>query len=235
MIAPAGTARKPGPHPFVAVAVMVLGFLIVVVAVIRVVAPIVRAVETSPPQPVPGGVAHLHLTPGTYRVYERTGTITGSGGLTFSHNDAVAIRAGDVSVTGPGGSVLPAYDVGPNETITRNRIIFTAAVGFKVPATGDYEVTILAGRQGQVLVNRSLGDSVRAALGRIAVAGVGMLILIGGVALLIIGIVRRGRVRRIVAPAGQPMLPPPGWYPDPGQPGRSRYWDGIRWGGGFPG
>jgi hypothetical protein len=26
-----------------------------------------------------------------------------------------------------------------------------------------------------------------------------------------------------------PALPPPGWYPDPGQAGRQRYWDGNVW------
>jgi ABC-type transport system involved in multi-copper enzyme maturation permease subunit len=27
----------------------------------------------------------------------------------------------------------------------------------------------------------------------------------------------------------QPAGPPPGWYPDPQQDGRQRYWDGTRW------
>ena len=26
-----------------------------------------------------------------------------------------------------------------------------------------------------------------------------------------------------------PMAAPPGWYPDPQNPHRKRYWDGIRW------
>ena len=27
----------------------------------------------------------------------------------------------------------------------------------------------------------------------------------------------------------EPMAAPPGWYPDPQNPHRKRYWDGIRW------
>lgn len=27
----------------------------------------------------------------------------------------------------------------------------------------------------------------------------------------------------------EPVLPPPGWHPDPSQPGRQRWWDGQGW------
>jgi hypothetical protein len=27
----------------------------------------------------------------------------------------------------------------------------------------------------------------------------------------------------------RPALPPAGWYPDPAEPGRQRYWEGAHW------
>ncbi len=31
------------------------------------------------------------------------------------------------------------------------------------------------------------------------------------------------------ATPSMPALPPPGWYPDPGDPARARFWDGVAW------
>jgi hypothetical protein len=71
--------------------------------------------------------------------------------------------------------------------------------------------------------------------GRMAVAGslaAGALVLGLGGPVALRGPARRRREQRArrVQPAERVLLPPPGWYPDPGDQRQARWWDGGSWG-----
>jgi hypothetical protein len=218
--------RPPGPSLRVAISLILAGAALAIPTFIAGIVPIVRAVTNPIPFDAPGQV-RVHLGKGTYMVYEDKGA--SSIGSAFSSDDSVTITPADVTVSGADGTNLEVRDRGTiRETLTRGGDRFLGAVQFTTPASGDYAVSV----QEQdttprpVLIARPFTTIIRSVLGWFALSGVGGLAFGAGVVLLIVGSVRRSRMRNTFAYAA---VPPAGWYPDPWDSGRSRYWDGNRW------
>jgi hypothetical protein len=219
--------KKLGPPVGLSLAILAVGVLVALPSAVAVGARTVRALST--PSMVTPGVTNRHLTAGTWFVFQRTGTKTGLGGFTITHDDAPTIQTGDVTVTGPNGITPPVSPVTVDETITQGPRIYTAAVQFTAPSAGMYSIQV-ATPVSAVLIARPLGQTLRgmAKFGLGILAG-GLLVVVGGV-LLIVGSVRRSRARAIGPPAyAVGGTSPAGWYPDPSRPGGTRWWDGTRW------
>ncbi len=215
--------RAPGPSVRVSVALIVLGVAVAIPTFVAAVVPITRAVSASVRFEAPNTV-RVHLGKGTHMLYEDTGAT--SLGSAFSSNDNVTISRGEVTVTGSDGANVEVLDRGTvRELFTSGGDNFAGAVRFTTPAAGDYLVTVRTVAPVRVLVARPWSDTIQAALGWFALAGLGGIVTVVGIVLLIVGSVRRNRMRSVFVFAP----PPPGWHPDPAGSGRWRYWDGSQW------
>ncbi len=206
------------------VLLLVVGFALGVVGVVGVIAKAgsgIRADFQSPVVTTPGAVIR-HFDPGTYIVYEETGTRSRFGPVTTG-NTGVTLTPEDVTVTDPAGVALPVDVPNIDETLTRGDRTFTGAARFVVQHSGRYRVDVTA-PDLRIIVAPSLTSSIKRALAWIGAIAGGVVLGLAGFVLLVIGLVR-GRKRPVVA--GPP--PAAGWFPDPSRQARLRWWDGQRW------
>jgi hypothetical protein len=160
------------------------------------------------------------LTPGTYLVYELTGTSDHFGPVTTSRDTGVTLTPDRVDVTAPSGAAVPVSYATADETLTRGRSTYTGAVRFVVDSPGAYRVAVTA-PDLQVVVAPSIVSAFSRALAWLGLIASGGLIAVFGGVLLIVGVVRG---RRKVAAA-----PPGGWFTDPWGRAQLRWWDGRGW------
>ena len=209
--------RGPGPGVGVSVSLMALGAVIGIASVIAIVVPLVGTF-TSAEYPVPTvSPLHLHLRHARYTVYERTGSRSAFG----IRPGVITIDSTQVSVRGPAGEPVYVFPDRDTETITRGSAVYTGAVQFDVPTTGDYDVRISPRRATSVVIARSLTDAVRSVLVWFGTAAIGGILLVAGLVMLIVGATRRGRARRALQTGygqlgwGQGWGTPPQYGPPP--------------------
>ena len=94
-------------------------------------------------------------------IFQRTGTRAGGGGFTVTHNDKPSLSPAQVSVTDTGGTRVAIHPVTVNETITRGSRIYTAAVQFHIQTAGRYQIRVNTDGASEVVVARSLGETLR--------------------------------------------------------------------------
>jgi hypothetical protein len=216
--------RGPGPGVPVSVSLMVLGAVIGIASVIAIVIPLVGTF-TSAEYPVPTvSPLHLHLRHARYTVYERSGSRSAFG----IRRGVITIDSTQVSVRGPAGESVYVFPDSHTETITRGSAVYTGAVQFDVPTTGDYDVRISPRLATSVVIARSLTDAVRSVLVWVGTAVIGGILFLTGLVMLIVGATRRGRARRALQMGygpvgwGQPGWGPPPSYGPPPSPGPSQ-------------
>jgi hypothetical protein len=218
--------RRPGPSLAISLVTIGVGIAIGVVGLVETLTPFVRTLTRSTAYSTPATI-HAHLSHGTYEIYQLTSVR--SSNFSPIRPGAIDIGPSDVTVRSTSGQSLTVTPEGADETLTRNRDVYTGAVQFAVPAAGDYVVTVRtgSGSSTRVILARSLGGLLRSVVGWVITGAVGGLVVLIGLVLLIVGLVRR---RQRPAPsAGGGPLPPAGWYPDPSDPSQQRYWDSRQW------
>ncbi|MDQ1480690.1 MAG: hypothetical protein QOI44_1551, partial [Actinomycetota bacterium] len=206
-----------GPRLGISIGLLVLGAVIAIISTVLIVIPLFGTF-TSREYATPIHLS-LHLRPARYTVYERSGSTSGFG----IHAGPVTIDPTQVIVRAPDGEPVDVFRPGTTETITRDSAVYTGAVQFDAPTTGDYEIRLTNPNFTTVLITRSLGDAIRSVLGWIVAGAFGAMILVAGLVMLIVGVTRRGRARRATQLGwGQPGWGQPAW----GQAG----WGEAGWG-----
>jgi hypothetical protein len=192
-IPPASVGRTGRTGIIVAIVFLVVAGVVFIPSVVMVARTAINDIVRAPSMEVPG-TRSFALTTGDYFLFDPSG----SGGLGSS----------DVSVAAPDGSSPALFSPSGSETITRNGVGYTAAVGFRADTAGTYTITVhpSAGAVHQVLVAHSLTSVARDIAGWALGIVFGVLLGIAGIVILIVALVQRGRARRAypVLPTGRP-------------------------------
>ena len=177
---------------------------------------------------VPGTV-RVHLHDGTWNLYGLSAAGSGA-------NDT-GVDPSLVHVEGPDGPI--AVHSVDSWFFPRGGDAYRAIVEFDVPTDAEYSITVEAAKPGRVMIAPDIVDVAWAVLPWGIVVVVSFVAQLVGWVLLIVGATRRQRAKKAAwlaaggpdaaALGASPVLPPPGWHPDPYGAHRYRWWDGHRW------
>jgi hypothetical protein len=219
-------AKPPGPSTKLSVTLLAIGIVVLVGGAAFAIASIVSNVRDVIDAPIirgGAGVSSIHLGTGRYLIY--------------SDEEFAQIGASDINVLSPTGSpvLVKPFSGSTRESINRGGTTFVARLEFDSETSGQYQVRVTSAND--VVIGRSLIDSVKHSIPRWIIAFVGFVVALTGTIMWIVGASRRRRARQISyggpGPGPPPIPvgsgPPAGWYPDPQVSGRQRYWDGSMW------
>lgn len=204
----------------IAIVLIVAGVALGTYCAVKAADSVVNAFEATSPIPTPADVRR-HFGEGTYVVYER------------ATNGFTTIDPSRVVVVSDDGSSVPVDRLDYDETRTIGSRVYTAVVSFSTPHAGWYTISVRTDGRGEIVIGRSIVDTLTSALPWVGGVIVGIAMLAGGLVVLLVRPRRERRAGAPVAPVVQVAAPaavaPPGWYPDPADPTRRRYWNGTDW------
>jgi hypothetical protein len=158
-------------------------------------------------------------------IFQRTGTKSDYGPVHRSENGPPTIAVSDVTVVGAGGASQVRALTG-TQTITSGTTIYTGAVEFSVPRDGEYTISVASARPVEAMVTRSFTDTFGAFAPWAAIALAGNVVALLGLIFVIVPAPKAGVATTIPPPRPTTLG---GWYPDPADSARWRWWDGYRW------
>lgn len=234
---PPGPVKKPVGLIWAGVVVAMIGMGMGIASVVLIARTAIDATSMAS-MPVPGSQSYT-LDPGTYNVYEKTGSAADPG------ESSILLK--DITVTSPTNTDLTVSSPLTNETLTDSSGTWAAIGRFTAATHGSYRVDI-ATKPSTTSTRAKIGPSFTSLTGDIVgwvllMLGGGLVFIVGTI-LFIVGLVRRSRVTRAnrprpggygpggyapygpggygppgaYGPGGFAGSPPPGAYP-PGAPG----------------
>jgi hypothetical protein len=204
--------RKAGPNFWLSLAIFLIGLALGVVAVVGIVNTTVHALSGTKFLPTPGSAA-ARLSAGTYVVYEVVGAnITGatSGPAPIPATGTARITPADVTLVSASNVYLRVTRPPGNANVLGGSGLLSASAQFVVTTPGTYYVSIQTAQPNEAMITHNLGVALGSVIRWAIILGIGAAVTILGIVLMIVGRVRRSRVR---AYASYQTLPPTAFRP----------------------
>lgn len=133
----------------------------------------------------------LHLSPGTYVIYERSGTERDSGTVSVTSKIEVHLSADEISMKSDEGRVIPVGAIRGSETYTRGQKVFDGVGRVKIENSGDYTVAVADAQANEMIIGRSIWGSFKSLALPLALSSVGGVVFLVGAILLLVAILRK--------------------------------------------